>query len=189
MSKFWLGFIVAGVTVLAAGFVYVRFGFVNPRADIAVNPIEKAIAMPTLDAAVDRYAPELKNPVPPTDDNLVAGMKLYQANCSSCHGDIQRPDGMFAEALYPRAPLFVKDAPDMSDNQNFYIIQHGVRLSGMPAWDKVLTEPEMWQLTTFLSHMDKLSPQIEVQWKQTAAADGKAPHQNSGDAHHLDAPK
>ena len=172
MRKFWLGFAIAAITVLAAEFVYVRFGFVNPRADIAVNPVEKAIAMPALDAAVDRYAPELKNPVPPTDDNLIAGITLYQGNCGSCHGDIQRPDGMFADALNPRAPQFLKDAPDMPESQNFYIIRHGVRLSGMPAWDKVLTEQEMWQLTTFLSHMDKLPPQIEAKWKQATAAGG-----------------
>jgi thiosulfate dehydrogenase len=168
MRKFWLGFVVAAVAVLMAEFVFVRFGFVNPRADISVNPVEKAIAMPALDAAVDRYAPELKNPVPPTNDNLIAGMKLYQTNCSSCHGDIRRPDGMFADALYPRAPQFVKDAPDMPENQNFYIIQHGVRLSGMPGWRQVFSDQQIWQLTTFLSHMDKLPPQVATQWKDAA---------------------
>ncbi len=172
MRKFWFGFVVAGVAVLAVEFVYVRFGFVNPRADIAVNPVEKAIAMPALDAAVDRYAPVLNNPVLPTNDNLIAGMKLYQTNCSSCHGDLQRPDALLADALYPRAPQFVKDVPDMPENQNFYIIQHGVRLSGMPGWRQVLSDQQIWQLTTFLSHMDKLPPQIEAQWKQATAAGG-----------------
>ena len=172
MRKFGLGFVIAAIAVLAAEFVYVRFGFVNPRADITENSVEKSIAMPALDASVDRHAPDVKNPVPPTNDNLIAGMKLYQTSCASCHGDIQRPDALLADALYPRAPQFVKDAPDMPENQNFYIIRHGVRLSGMPAWDKALTEQEMWQLTTFLSHMDKLPPQIEAQWKQAAAAGG-----------------
>jgi thiosulfate dehydrogenase len=128
--------------------------------------------MPALDASVDRRVPEVKNPILPTDENLIAGMKLYQANCSTCHGDVQQPDGMFADALYPRSPLFLKDAPDMAENQNLYIIQHGVRHSGMPAWDKILTQEQMWRLTTFLSHMDKLPPQVAGQWKQLAAAGG-----------------
>ena len=170
MRRFWLGFVVAVVAVLAAEFVYVRFGFVSPRADVPENTIEKSIAMPALDASVDRRAPEIKNPISSTDENLIAGAKLYQANCSTCHGDIRRPDGMFADALYQRAPQFLKDAPDMPENQNFYIIQHGVRHSGMPAWDKILTQEQMWQLTTFLSHMDKLPPQVAGQWKQLAAA-------------------
>ena len=128
--------------------------------------------MPALDASVDRRPPEAKNPIPATAVNLIAGMKLYQANCASCHGDIQRPDGMFADGFYPREPQFVEDAPDMPENQNFYIIQHGVRLSGMPAWDKILTQEQMWQLTTFLSQMDKLPPQVAAQWKQLIAAGG-----------------
>ena len=56
----------------------------------------------------------------------------------------------------------------MPENQNFYIIEHGVRLSGMPAWKQVLSERDMWQVTTFLSHMDKLPPQVSVEWKKAA---------------------
>jgi len=169
MRRFWFGFVVAVIALLAAEFVYVRLGFIDPRADTAENSVEKDIAMPALDASVDRRAPEMRNPISPTDENLIAGMRLYQTNCSSCHGDIKRPDGMFSDALYPRAPQFVKDAPDMPENQNFYIIQHGVRLSGMPAWNRILTEQEIWQITTFLSHMDKLPPQVATQWKISAS--------------------
>jgi len=170
MLKFLLGFTVAVVVVLTAGFCYVRFGFVDPRADLPVDWLESRIAMPALDAAVDRRAPETNNPIQPTNANLIAGMKIYQANCANCHGDIQHSHAMLAEALYPRAPQFVEDAPDMPENQNFYIIQHGIRLSGMPAWKGALSEQEMWQATTFLSHMDKLSSPVSEAWKTAAAS-------------------
>lgn len=169
MRKFLLGFAVAVIVVLLAGFCYVRFGLIDPRADIPVGAFESKIAMPSLDAAVERRAPGAQNPVQPTDVNLAAGMKVYQANCASCHGDIHHPRGMLADALYPRAPQFLEDAPDMPENQNFYIIQHGIRLSGMPAWKQTLGEQEMWQLTTFLSHMDKLPPVVSQQWKTIAS--------------------
>ena len=170
MRKLFLGFSAGILIVLLAGFCYVRFGFVDPRADIPINSFDKAVAMPSLDASVDRRAPEVRNPVPPTDANLIAGMKLYQENCSSCHGDIHRPRGIFAAAFYPRPPQFLEDAPDMPENQNFYIIQHGIRLSGMPAWKQVLNEQQMWQVTTFLSRMDKLPPQVSDAWKAEASS-------------------
>ena len=169
MRNFWLGFAIAIVIVVLAGFLSIRFGFIDPRADIPVSSLEKKIAMPSLDAAIDRRAPETQNPIHPTDDNLIAGMKIYQTNCASCHGDIRSHHGMFADALYPRAPQFFEDAPDMPENQNFYIIQHGIRLSGMPAWKQTLSDQEIWQVTTFLSHMDKLPPQISDQWKAVAS--------------------
>ena len=176
MRKVFLGFVIAVVVVLGAGFLCVRFGLMDPRADIPVNSLERRIAMPSLDAAVDRRAPEVQNPVQPTDANLIAGMKVYQANCASCHGDIHHPHGMLADALYPRAPQFVEDTADMPENQNFYIIQHGIRLSGMPAWKQVLNEQEMWQVTAFLSHMDKLPPHVSDAWK---AAAGGSPKENT----------
>ena len=168
MRKFLLGFLAGLVAVALAGFSYVRFGFVDARADIPVNGLEQKIAMPSLDASVERHAPEIKNPVDSSDASLVAGMKLYQTNCASCHGDVNHPHATLADALYPRAPQFVQDSPDMPENQNFYIIQHGIRLSGMPAWKQSLSDRQMWQVTTFLSHMGKLPPQVSAQWQAAA---------------------
>lgn len=168
MRKFLLGFLAGVVLILLAVFLWIRLGFLNPQADIPEDALEKNVAMPSLDASVDRRAPEIKNPLQATDDNLTAGMKIYQMNCASCHGDIRQPNGIFAEALYPRAPQFVQNAPDMPENQNFYIIEHGVRLSGMPAWKQILNDQQVWQVTTFLSHMDKLPPDVSAQWKAMA---------------------
>jgi len=75
-----------------------------------------------------------------------------------------------AVSWYPRALQFAEDAPDMPENQNFYIIQHGIRLSGMPGWKGTLSEQETWQVTTFLSHMDKLPAQVSEAWKTAAIA-------------------
>ena len=178
MIKFLLGLVFGVLVVFLGGYCYVRGGFVDTRADTEVGLLEKKMAMPSLDAAVDRHAPEAQNPIQPTDANLTSGMTIYQTNCASCHGDIHHPHSMLADALYPRAQQFVEDAPDMPENQNFYIVQHGVRLSGMPAWKQALREQEMWQVITFLSHMDKLSPQVSAAWKSAAGGS-----QNGGSFH------
>jgi thiosulfate dehydrogenase len=168
MRKFLLGFVTAVVAMTLLGFSYVRFGFLDPRADIPVSALEQGILMPSLDASVERRAPETRNPVDSGDANLIAGMKIYQANCASCHGDVNHAQGALADALYPRAPQFVQDAPDMPENENYYIIQHGIRLSGMPAWKQSLSDQQMWQVTTFLTHMDKLPPSVSDPWKAAA---------------------
>jgi thiosulfate dehydrogenase len=176
MLKFLLGFAV-GVSVVFIGvFSWVRFGFVDPRADLPVGWLESKIAMPSLDAAVDRRAPDAQNPLQPTEGNLIAGMKTYQLNCAGCHGDVQHSHAALGDAFYPRAPQFADDAPDMPEKQNFYIIQHGIRLSGMPAWKQALSDRDIWQVTTFLSHMDKLPPQVSAAWKSAAGvAQGENP--------------
>ena len=172
MRRFLLGFIAAVVIVLLAEFLWIRLGFVNSRADVPESVLERRIAMPSLDASLDRHAPQAHNPIPITDANLLAGMKIYQTNCAGCHGDIHQTHQAFGDAFYPRAPQFMEDAPDMPENQNFYIVQHGIRLTGMPALGSSLNEQQVWQVITFLSHMDKLSPELSEQWK---AIPSKAP--------------
>jgi mono/diheme cytochrome c family protein len=176
MTRILIGFVLGVAAIVLGMYAYVRLGFVDPRADIEVGALEHKVAMPALDAAVDRRAPDVKNPIQPTDENLMAGMKIYQTACAGCHGDVAHPHSNFGDSFYPRAPQFVEDPPDMPENQNFYIIQHGIRLSGMPAWKTSFKEPELWQVTTFLSHMDKLSPAVAAAWKAAASGpEGVAP--------------
>ncbi len=63
----------------------------------------------------------------------------------------------------------------MPANQNFYIIQHGIRMSGMPGWKNVMSEREMWQLTGFLEQMHNLSADVSNQWKTIAGVSARDP--------------
>ena len=180
MIRFLMGFVVAVVLVLVVMYCWVRFGFVDPRADQEPGSFEMKLAMPALDASVDRRAPEAKNPLQPNEETLMGGMKIYQADCALCHGDVSHPHTALGESFYPRAPQFAEDAPDMPENQNFYIIEHGVRLSGMPAWKTTLKEPEVWQVTTFLSNMGKLPASVQTAWKAAATEPGAGAKQETG---------
>ncbi len=100
MLRFLSGFMAAVVIVLLVGFLWLRLGFVDARADAPEHALERAVAMPALDASVRRHAPHVHNPVDATDANLVAGMKVYQNNCAGCHGDIRQPHAVFGDSLY-----------------------------------------------------------------------------------------
>lgn len=168
MRNFVIGFVVA-IVLLGGGFyLYARLGFINPSADIPVSSFEASQAMAILDNSIGRRAPEMKNPLPADEENLAAGMKLYQSNCAGCHGDINHAESSLAESFYPRAPQFQHEAPDMPENQNFYLIKHGIRWSGMPAWKQSMADRQIWQVCAFLGHMNKLPPDVEQQWRSVA---------------------
>ena len=63
MFRFVSGLIAAIVIVLLAVFLWLRLGFLDPRADAPENALERAVAMPALDASVRRHASQLQNPV------------------------------------------------------------------------------------------------------------------------------
>jgi thiosulfate dehydrogenase len=169
MGKFLSGVILTLVIIAAGLYVYLGRGLVNLSADLEPSALEEKLAMGTMDASTERNAPKAKNPIPPTDENVMDGVKLYKNDCAGCHGSPLNPAADVGRALYPRAPQFLKDIPDMPENQSFYIVKHGVRWTGMPGWGKILTDPEIWKVSLFLSRMEKLPPAVDAEWKRPMA--------------------
>lgn len=168
MRNFLIGFAAAIVLLVGGFYAYARLGFIDPRADVPVSSLEENQAMAILDSSIGRRAADTKNPVPADDANLTEGMKLYQSNCAACHGNINHAESSLADSFYPRAPQFQHDKPDMEENENFYLIKNGIRWSGMPAWKQSLTDWQIWQISAFLDHMDKLPASVEQQWRTVA---------------------
>ena len=158
MKNFLPGIIFTLAVLLVGGYFYATRGYVDLRADQEPSSAERNFAMAAMDASADRHAPEAKNPTPVTEATLVAGAGLYLNHCGGCHGIPSNPDSQFAHSFYPPVPSFFKEAPDMPENENHYIIVHGIRWTGMPAWSKTLNDTQTWQLVTFLSNIEKLPP-------------------------------
>lgn len=150
-------------------------GRITMRADILPSRLERNIAMRVMDANVERNAPKMANSAPPTDQNLVSGASIYLQRCAPCHGDASRPKSPLAETLYPPPPQFLNEAPAMKENENYYIILHGVRWTGMPGWKNALTDREIRQVVTFLSRINNLPPAAQSVFGRSGSAPATAP--------------
>jgi thiosulfate dehydrogenase len=166
MRYFFWGVFLTIVVILVGCYLIVKSGYVSFAADTQSSAIERHVSMSASDASISRRAPAMQNPVNPTEDVLVAGAKLYRDNCAGCHGSSANPDSSFGHAFNPPAPQFMNDPADMADSENFYIIQHGLRWSAMPAWKGKFNDTQIWQLATFLKHIDKLPPSAEKEIRQ-----------------------
>ncbi len=174
MKHFLLGIICAVAVLILGGYFYAMRGCVDFRADQEPSSTERHFAMAAVDASTERHASDAKNPVPATEENLVSGAMLYLNHCGGCHGIPSNPDSQFARSFYPPAPGFFKEAPDMPESENHYIIVHGIRWTGMPAWGKILNDNQTWQLVTFLVNIEKLPPAAKRIF-EAAAFSGGAP--------------
>lgn len=179
MNRTLKGFIwgIVVTIVVAALVVYLVgiTGHITMRADILPTALESSMAMRMMDANVERNAPKIENPVQPTDENLLAGASIYLKSCAQCHGEPNQPESKLSKTLYPPPPQFISDAPDMEENENYYIIVHGVRWTGMPGWKNVLSDQQIWQVVTFLSHMDKLPSSVKSAFGSPASEPGTTP--------------
>jgi mono/diheme cytochrome c family protein len=170
MGKFLLGVIITLLVLILGGLGFAMLGFFPTNANVAPPPLEKRIAMGAVDASMERYAPHLTNPVQPNDQNLEDGMKLYTMNCALCHGGLDRKPNSLTNSFYPPAPNLISDPPDDPEWHVFYTIRTGIRYTGMPSWEKTLSQQDMWKIAGFISHMEKLPPAVQEYWKTNFGA-------------------
>jgi thiosulfate dehydrogenase len=164
MGKFIAGIVFAVAALFVGGLYYTYFGHMPVNADVAPGKLETYYAGHAMDASVELQAPKVRNPVQPTEDNLMRGMLIYSMNCAQCHGAPGRKESL-GKGEYPPAPQFTEDPPDLPDHQNYWIIKHGIRYTGMPAWGKLLSEDDMWKVTTFLGNWKKLPPGVKQKFE------------------------
>src|ERR1017187_8130864 len=168
MRNFILGIVAAILVLLIGTLGLALLGFLPTRANIAPPEMERHIAMSALDNSVERHAPRTNNPVPPTDENLIAGLKIYTMNCALCHGGIDGQPSTLEKSFYPPPPSLILHPLDDPEWHVYYVIRTGVRYTGMPAWDKTLSESDLWKLTAFLHRIDKLPPAVQEYWKKSS---------------------
>ena len=174
MGKFLLGVIITLLILVFGGLGFALLGFFPTAANVEPAHWENHLAMSAADASMERHAPRITNPLMPNDQNLIDGIKLYTMNCAGCHGTLDRKPNTFGASFYPPAPNLISHPPDDPEWHIFYTIRTGVRYTGMPAWEKTLSTDDMWKVTMFLSHMEKLPPAVRDYWKTNFGA-GSAP--------------
>jgi mono/diheme cytochrome c family protein len=183
MRSFILGIVITTLVLLIGSLGLALLGFLPTRANTAPPAMEVHIAMSALDNSVERHAPRVNNPVPPTDENLIEGLKIYTMNCALCHGGIDHQPSSLEKSFYPPPPNLILHPPDDPEWHVFYVIHNGVRYTGMPAWDKTLSEPDIWKLTAFLTRVDKLPPAVQDYWKKSSGVNPPTGGQEGHDDH------
>ena len=157
-----LGLFLPPLVGLGAG----RLGLIPVAATAEPSRWEAAIAAATLRASLKRQAAlEGRNPVPLTEEALLAGLNAYRNDCAGCHGDFGHPSRWGTTGFYPRVPQFAEKPPDLPASQLFVVVKNGIRYSGMGAWGSLLSDDEIWRVVTFLSRLNSLPPRVETVWR------------------------
>lgn len=170
MKQIVIGIVVGCVATLLIGwligYLAITNGWLPARGDEPSGQFETWAAHKALKAVLQRDAQE-QSPLPADEKNLLAGVKLYSENCSGCHGAPKNPTPAFAKGFNPNPPLFANGdmVTDDPEGHIYWIIDHGIKFTGMPAFNTMLKKDEMWQMALFLKHMDKLPPKAAAMWK------------------------
>jgi mono/diheme cytochrome c family protein len=172
------------VVVLVVG-VWLPFAGHGFSAREKPSWLEEFLARNVRKVAIPVDAKELRNPVPLTEENIRAAQAHWVGHCAICHSLDGSGDTAIGSNLYPPAPD-MRDAhtQELSDGELFYIINNGIRLSGMPAWGGQHSDEETWQLVSFIRQLPNLSEEGIKQLQQLAGGEGGG----HGDGGHQHAP-
>jgi|SRR6516164_5286204 len=142
----WAILLLAGVVFLVA---LTEF---NLSALQGPGPLETRVSNRAKRFLINRASRHAISPRPlDTRASVETGSEHYGLDCSICHADDgrgQRPPGNW---MYPRAAdLTSERVQDYSDQELFWIIKNGIRLTGMPAFAKVETDDHIWDLVNYV---------------------------------------
>lgn len=138
--------------------------FVNSGISAKEQPgrVETFLAGRVRNMAIARRAQSLTNPVAYSADVIAEGRAHFADHCALCHANDGSGKTVIGQGLWPKAPdMRLPATQNLTDGELFWIIENGIRFTGMPAWSSGTKEDETasWHLVHFIRRLPKLTPE------------------------------
>jgi mono/diheme cytochrome c family protein len=185
MRAFIRAFLLLGAVAVAGGGL-VAYGIVSRGLSTRVPPtaVEEAIAAAMRSMATPWEVRQAKNPVDLSEQVREEGLAHFADHCATCHGNDGRGDTELGRSFYPPAPdMRAANTQARSDGELFWIIENGIRLTGMPAWGTGTEAGQRasWALVHFIrrlpsltaeeiERMETMNPRTPEEFRQQEAA-------------------
>ncbi len=157
LITFVIGLVIGIVLLPICALVYILLGRAPVSTAAPPLPLERWLASTALHARISHEAPR-QPALPASEDNLVAGARIYGEHCAVCHGMSGQPKTATAKGMFPPPPqlLHGKGVTDDPPGETYWKAANGIRLTGMPAYRGSLTDSQLWQVSQMLANADKL---------------------------------
>ena len=187
----------AGLLIVAVigGVLFVYSGLFDPGADSKHSTLVYTLLQTMRERGIATRAHGI--PVPDLQEPalILGGAGNYDAMCSGCHLKPGVKDSEMHRGLYPQPPALAALAQPIDPERAFWVVKHGIKASGMPAWGKSMDDRSIWGLVAFLHVLPKLTQEdyheaVELSGGHSHGDGEHAQHDDSdGAAHHHDMEK
>jgi thiosulfate dehydrogenase len=162
MKGFVIGLILGLVVVPAVAYFYFATGMAPVATSALPMPFEKTLARAAQHARMDKEMPK-SVPITPDDSAYSAGAQIYKDHCAVCHGLPGQPQTAIAKGMFPKPPKLMEGTGVTDDpaQETYWKVSGGIRMTGMPGFEKTLSTTQMWQVSVLLANADKLPPAVK----------------------------
>lgn len=162
MKKFLFGLVLGLVLVPFGVYFYFSRGMAPVATAAPPMPFERVFAGMALHA---RLAKEMPKTVPVTADEgaYTTGAQVYKDHCAVCHGLPGQPQTAIARGMFPKPPQLMegKGVTDDEPGETYWKVSGGIRMTGMPGFEKTLSTTQMWQVSLLCANADKLPASVK----------------------------
>ena len=174
-----LGVVGTLLLLIGIGLLVILTGGYNVAATDRHPALSEWALTTTMRNAVQEAADDIEAPAEFTPAMITAGAGEYKAMCVQCHGGIGEGRAEWAETMRPKPPALAHAAREWSSEEIFWLVKHGVKMSGMPAFGPTHDDRTLWNIAAFVKAMPEMSEQ-EYAGYAVGHVDppGAAPHQH-----------
>lgn len=157
MRKFLIGLILGLIAVPAGVYFYFSTGIAPVATSAPPMPFEKTLAKMTQHARMDKEMPK-SVPISADEAAYVAGAQIYKDHCAVCHGLPGQAQTAIAQGMFPKPPKLMEGTGVTDDppTESYWKVAGGIRMTGMPGFEKTLSTTQMWQVSLLVANADKL---------------------------------
>jgi mono/diheme cytochrome c family protein len=163
----------AVLILLVIGFAY--SGIYDVAATRKDSGVIHWLLETTRDRSIDSRGEDIQVPkdISLDDPKLIAkGFDHYNEMCVVCHGAPGMEPGEARAGLNPKPPLLAKRTEDIPAGELFWVIKHGIKMTGMPAWGPTHSDDKIWAIAAFVEKLPGITPAQYQALKKSAAARG-----------------
>ena len=172
MKVFIIGLILGMILVPAVVYMYFTSGNAPVATSAPPMPFEKMLARAALHARMEKEMPKSAPPVNADEAAYTAGAQIYKEHCAVCHGLPGQAQTAIAKGMFPVPPKLMEGTGVTDDpaGETYWKVAGGIRMTGMPGFDKSLSTTQMWQVSLLVANADKLPKTVKDSLSAVAVA-------------------
>lgn len=152
------GFVLCLLVLAIGGLAYIYSGAYDIAADSTGSALVEWVAKTTRENAVEARAEEVQAPAEFNEAQVPAGARMFGETCVMCHGGPGVEASEVGKGLKPDPPDLSEEAAEKEPAEIFWVVKHGIRMTGMPAFGITHDDDSIWNVVAFVKRLPGMSP-------------------------------